>query len=137
MRCCDCSINNPQNSCLVTWLLTWNIIFWVKYSLKNRLSLCCTKILINEQNILPFVYHTISLSNLHPVPQQISPPNSSSVQRRIPNSVHFWWAFENVSVEQSGMELSQDVPSIWYYGLLSFQAKDAKLEKNLHKNQHT
>ena len=32
MRCCDFSINNPQNTCLVTWLLTWNITFWVKYS---------------------------------------------------------------------------------------------------------
>ena len=35
MRCCDYSINNPQNSCLVTWLLTWNITFWVKYSIKK------------------------------------------------------------------------------------------------------
>ena len=35
LRCCDFSINNPQNSCLVMWLLTWNIIFWVKYSIKN------------------------------------------------------------------------------------------------------
>ena len=25
MRFCNFSINNPQNSCLVTWLLTWNI----------------------------------------------------------------------------------------------------------------
>ena len=35
MRCCDFSINNPQNSCLVTWLLTRNITFWVKYSIKK------------------------------------------------------------------------------------------------------
>ena len=35
MRCCDFSINNPQNSCLVTWLLAWNITFWVKYSIKK------------------------------------------------------------------------------------------------------
>ena len=35
MRCCDFSINNPQNTCLVTWLLTWNIIVWVKYSIKK------------------------------------------------------------------------------------------------------
>ena len=35
MGCCDFSINNPQNSCLVTWLLTWNITFWVKYSIKK------------------------------------------------------------------------------------------------------
>ena len=38
MGCCDFSINNPQNSCLVTWLLTWNITFWVKYSIKNQVS---------------------------------------------------------------------------------------------------
>ena len=35
MGCCDFSINNPQNTCLVTWLLTWNITFWVKYSVKK------------------------------------------------------------------------------------------------------
>ena len=33
MRCCDFSINNPQNSCLVTWLLTWNITFCVQVGL--------------------------------------------------------------------------------------------------------
>ena len=35
MRCCDFSINNPQNSCFVKWLLMWNITFWVKYSIKK------------------------------------------------------------------------------------------------------
>ena len=35
MGCCDFSINNPQNTCMVTWLLTWNITFWVKYSVKK------------------------------------------------------------------------------------------------------
>ena len=35
MRCCDFNINNPQNSCLDTWLSTWNITFWVKYSIKK------------------------------------------------------------------------------------------------------
>ena len=39
MGCCDFSINYPQNSCLVTWLLKWNITFWVKYSIK-KLSDC-------------------------------------------------------------------------------------------------
>ena len=29
--CCDFIINN---TCLVTWLLPWNITFWVKYSVK-------------------------------------------------------------------------------------------------------
>ena len=33
MRCCDFSNNNPQNLCLVAWLLPWNITFWVKYIL--------------------------------------------------------------------------------------------------------
>ena len=33
--CCDSSINNPPNSCLVTLLLMWNITFWVKYSIKK------------------------------------------------------------------------------------------------------
>ena len=28
-------INNPQNTCLVTWLLMWSITFWVKYSIKK------------------------------------------------------------------------------------------------------
>ena len=37
--------------------------------------------------------------------------NSSSVQRRIPNSEHFSLAFENVSVEQSGILLLQEPPS--------------------------
>ena len=31
----DFRINNPQNSCLVMWLLTWNITFWVKYSIRK------------------------------------------------------------------------------------------------------
>ena len=35
MRCCDFRINDPQNTCLVTLLLTWNITFWVRYSIKN------------------------------------------------------------------------------------------------------
>ena len=35
MRCCHFSINNPQTSSLNTWLLTWNITFWVKYSIKK------------------------------------------------------------------------------------------------------
>ena len=35
MRCCAFSINNPYNSCVVTWLLTWKITFWVKYSIKK------------------------------------------------------------------------------------------------------
>ena len=35
MGCCDFSIINPRNSCLVTWLLTWNITFWVKYSIEK------------------------------------------------------------------------------------------------------
>ena len=35
MGCCDFSINNPQNTCLVTWLLTWNITFWVQCSIKK------------------------------------------------------------------------------------------------------
>ena len=39
MGCCDFSINNPQNSYLVTLLLTWNITFWVKYSLR-KLGVC-------------------------------------------------------------------------------------------------
>ena len=68
-------------------------------------------ILILEQNILPFVYHTSFKSNKHPVPQQMLLDNSSSVQRRILNSEHFCWAFENVSVEQSGILLLQDSPS--------------------------
>ena len=29
------NIDNPHNSCLVTWLLAWNITFWVKYSIKK------------------------------------------------------------------------------------------------------
>ena len=41
MGCCDFSINNPQNTCLVTWLLTWNITFWVKYSLRNPINKSC------------------------------------------------------------------------------------------------
>ena len=40
MGCFDFSINNPQNSCLVTWLLMWNVTFWVKYSIK-KLGECC------------------------------------------------------------------------------------------------
>ena len=35
MGCCDFSINNPQNTCLVTWLLMWNITFWVECSIKK------------------------------------------------------------------------------------------------------
>ena len=35
MRCCDFSINNLQNTCLVTWLLTLNITFRVKYFIKK------------------------------------------------------------------------------------------------------
>ena len=42
MGCCDFSINNPQNTCLVTWILTWNITFWVKYSIKKS-GECLTK----------------------------------------------------------------------------------------------
>ena len=68
-------------------------------------------ILILEQNILPFVYHTSFKSNEHPVPQQMLLDNSSLVQRRIRNSEHFCWAFENDSVEQSGILLLQDSPS--------------------------
>ena len=64
-----------------------------------------------ERNKLPFVYHTSSKSKEHPVPQQMLPANSSSVQRRIPNSEHSCLAFENVSVEHSGISLSQDPPS--------------------------
>ena len=64
-----------------------------------------------EQNRLPFVYHTSSKLKLHPVLQQMLLANSSSVQRRIPNSEHSCLAFENVSVEQSGVSLSQDPPS--------------------------
>ena len=64
-----------------------------------------------ERNRLPFVYHTSFASKPHPVPQQILLANSSSVQRRIPNSEHFCWAFKNVSVKQSGISLLQDVPS--------------------------
>ena len=33
MGCCDFSINNPKNTCFITWLSTWNITFWVKYSI--------------------------------------------------------------------------------------------------------
>ena len=64
-----------------------------------------------ERNRLPFVYHTTPKSKSHPVPQQILLANSSSVQRRIPNSEHFCLAFENVSVLHSGISLSQDPPS--------------------------
>ena len=35
ISCCDFSTNNSQNTCLVTWPLTWNITFWVKYSIKK------------------------------------------------------------------------------------------------------
>ena len=35
MGCCDFSINNPQNICLITWHLTRYVIFWVKYSIKK------------------------------------------------------------------------------------------------------
>ena len=37
--CCDFSINISQNPCSVTWLLTWNITFWVKY-IERLLALC-------------------------------------------------------------------------------------------------
>ena len=106
-----------ENQLILTFVnLFWNFC-WKALKVRKRMnmklnSLFCTKNLINEQNILPFVNHTISWSNAHPVPQQISLSNSFSVQRRIPNSEHFCWAFKNVSVKQSGISLLQDVPSI-------------------------
>jgi hypothetical protein len=45
------------------------------------------------------------------VEQQMLLANSSSVQRRIPKSEHSCLAFENVSVEHSGISLAQDPPS--------------------------
>ena len=82
-----------------------------------------------EGNRLPFLYHTSSKSKEHPVPQQMLPANSSSVQRRIPNSEHSCLAFANVSVEQSGVSLSQDPPSklqhltapVWVVEIISWE----------------
>ena len=78
---------------------------------------------------IPFVDHTSSISNSHPVPQQILLANSSSVQRRIPNLEHSLLAFENVSVEQSGILLSQEPPSklqhltalVWLSEIISWE----------------
>ena len=64
-----------------------------------------------KQNILPFVYHTSAVSNLHPVSQQMLLDNSCSLQRRIPMLAHCRWAFENVFVKQPGVLLLQDPPS--------------------------
>ena len=64
-----------------------------------------------EQNSLPFLYHAISESKPHPEVQQMLLNNSSSVQRRIPNSEHACWASENVTVRQPISSLSQDSPS--------------------------
>ena len=64
-----------------------------------------------EQNSLPFLYHISSKSKLHPVLQQMLVFNSSTVHRRIPNSEHFSWASENVSVKQPIVSLSQEPPS--------------------------
>ena len=64
-----------------------------------------------EQNSLPFLYHTMSESKPHPEVQQTLLNNSSSVQRRIPNSEHVCWASENVTVRQPIVSLSQDPPS--------------------------
>ena len=79
-------------------------------AIKEKWTLLVVLTLV-EQNILPFVYHTSSISKLHPVVQQILLANSSFVQRRIPNSEHSVLAFENVSVEQSGVLLLHDLLS--------------------------
>ena len=46
MGCWDYSINNPQNTSLISWLLTWNITFWVKYSIKKSGDFLCSRLYI-------------------------------------------------------------------------------------------
>ena len=60
MGCCDFSINKPQNTCLVTWLLTYNITFRVKYFIKKS----CVCRLRNNFSLLFILYHylTVALS---------------------------------------------------------------------------
>ena len=60
MGCFDFSINNLQNTCLVTWLLTQNITFRVKYFIKKSSVLR----LKNNSSLLFNLYHylTVALS---------------------------------------------------------------------------
>ena len=53
MGFCDFSINN---TCLVTWLLTWNITFWVKYSIKK--IGCTFELTTLTQFIIKVIFHS-------------------------------------------------------------------------------
>ena len=119
------------------------LLFWLFLELFDENGL----LLVEKSTVLKGGYPIIIASNIF--------PNSHLIQKCIQNQqncIHFrikwelgkifdtkmirWTHFSFLTI-QGQLQIWTEHSSLWHYGLWSFQTGFLKLERFLHKNQHT